>query len=74
MIKDTNETIEQTEIDNINHIDPLLSDMKTDEIKTINKERLEFIEDDNKPPKRRGFIHYRNKPDKWVKDMLETRK
>ena len=74
MTKDENEIIKQTEMDNINHIDPLLSDMKTDEIKTINKKRLEFFEDDNKPLERRGFIHYRNKPDKWVKDMLEGRK
>ena len=28
MTKDTNETIEQTEEDDINHIDPLLSDFK----------------------------------------------
>ena len=67
------ETFENT-IADISHTDPLLSDTKIDEIKTTNKERLEFIVDDNKPPKRRRFIHYRNRPDKWVKDMLEGKK
>ncbi len=70
MAKDENED----EIDNINHIDPILCNPKTYEIKTINKKRLEFFEDDNKPPKRRGFIHYRKKPDNWTKDMLVGRK
>ncbi len=32
MIKDTNETIEQTEEDDINHIDPLLSGLEKKEI------------------------------------------
>ena len=70
MAKDENED----EIDNINHIDPILCNPKTYEIKTINKKRLEFFEDDNKPPEIRGIIHYRNRPEKWVEDMLEGRK
>ena len=74
MTKDKNKTTNQTEMDNINHVDPLLSDMKIDEIKTINKERLDFFVDENKPPERRWFIHYKSRPEQWIIDTLEGRK
>ena len=67
------ETFENTIVD-INHIDPILCNPKTYEIKTINKKRLEFFEDDNKPPEIRGIIHYRNRPEQYVIDTLEGRK
>ena len=76
MKENGNKTTEQNEeeIDNINHIDPRLSDIKTYEIKTINKERLDFFVDENKPPERRWFIHYKSRPEQWIIDTLERRK
>lgn len=50
-----------------------MNNLKIDEIKTISKKRLELFEDD-KILERRRTIRYKNRPDKWIVDILEGRK
>ena len=48
--------------------------MKNDKIKTINKGEYIPIETENMPLEQRGTVHYKNRLEKWVIDILEGRK
>ncbi len=48
--------------------------INNDKIKTINKDDYKPTETENMPLERRGIIHYKNKPEKWVINVLEGKK